>query len=121
MSSESETDSKLCPFCKSADACEHLLLVADKTYRELEGGILSDAFASRWEDIASAHIDDPSFNLGDAFGKLLAEVRPLADAVGRYHHDGEFGISSDYEIYYISSLNNANAALNTFNAKSDAK
>jgi len=121
MTAERESDSNLCPFCKSADACEHLLLVADKTYRELEGGVLSDAFACRWVDIANAHIDDSSFNLADAFDKLLAEVRPLADAVGRYHHDGAFGISSDYEIYYISSLSNANAALNNFNAKPDDK
>lgn len=119
MNSESESGSRLCPFCKSPDACEHLLLVVDKTYRELEGGVLSDAIARRWGGISNAHIDDRNFNLADAFDRLLAEVRPLADAVGRYHHDGAFGISSDYEIYYISSISNANAALNAFNAKSD--
>ena len=114
---EDEGGENVCPFCGSADGCNHLLLVVDKTFRTAEGGILMDAFNTRW----SAFFDDADddFDEREAFDELLDEVDSLSDAMTENDHEGGPGMSSAYANYFAKSTANANAALASFAGRNE--
>ena len=117
---DGKRDSNICPFCKSADYCEHVLLVADITFRVVEGGFLSDAFEERLYKTRAKNEENPNYCEDDAFDELLSEVRLLADASTHYDHDSPMpGLSSGYENYFVSSLVRGLIVLKDFCAASD--
>ena len=100
-----------CPFCDSSDACAHLLLVVDKTFRVPEGGILMDAFASRWSALFEENED---FDESEEFANLLEEVFVLADSMTESEFQGGPGMSFAYDVYYSSTSEGAIEALRIF-------
>jgi len=113
MSDENDLiDEKICPYCRSSDDCEHLLLVVDTTFRVAEGGILMEAFNEHWQAILDDVDDD--FDEREPFDNLLDEVDSLADFEMNYDHEGGPGMSSSYLFYYVISNEKASAALIKF-------
>jgi len=103
---DEEREESSCPFCGSTGDCPHLLLLVDKTFQEVSGGVLFDAFNARLSS------DDISFD------ELLDEVDSLADAYDRYNFEDGPGSSSTYEVYYVSSAARAKKAKSVFAAGS---
>lgn len=102
-----------CPFCNTADNCDHLLLTVDQTFRQAEGGILYEAFNARWAQILE-DANDPDFDEREPFDELLQEVDSLADAEREASHDCVPGMSSTYSFYFCSSKEKLLAALKKF-------
>ena len=50
-----------CPFCKTTDRCDDLLLMVDWTFSHTEGVLLYDAFNALWSKIIET-ADDPDFD-----------------------------------------------------------
>ena len=112
-SDEDENGEVRCPFCDTSDSCDHLLLMVDLTFRHAEGGLLYDAFNTRWSKIIET-ADDPDFNEREYFDDLLQEVNSLADSELSSSQDGIPGMSSTYNFYYCGSKRKSLAALKTF-------
>ena len=109
------TEGPNCSICGTDGECDHLLLVADITFRVTEGGALDDVFSSaRWAmvdrtDNYSEAADDT------AFDKLLEKVESIADAVARHDFDSAMlGNSSAYRIYYSNSAARREKAVEIF-------
>ena len=103
---DEEREESSCPFCGSTGDCPHLLLLVDKTFQEVSGGVLFDAFKGRLNsDCAN-------------FQELLYEVDSLADAFDMYNFEDLPGSSSTYEVYYASSAAKAKKARSAFAAGS---
>jgi len=107
---EDGSGEQACPFCGSDGNCVHLLLVVDRTFRTAEGGILMDAFNTRW----SANFETEDFDEREAFDELLDEVDSLSDAMTDHDHEGGPGMSSSYATYFVSSEAKAKSALAQF-------
>lgn len=101
-----------CPYCNTTDSCDHLLLIVDTTFRDASGGLLYNAFNSRWSDLLEENGDDADER--ELFDELLAEVASLADAEETASFEGGPGMSSDYAYYFCNSRENALAATATF-------
>jgi hypothetical protein len=102
-----------CPFCDTTDTCEHLLLVIDKTFRQAEGGVLYEAFNSRWSKIVE-EADNPDFNEHEPFEDLLQVVDSISDAELTSSPDSAPGMSSTYSHFYCSSKKKTMAGLKKF-------
>ena len=111
-----------CPYCDTTDDCDHLLLLVDITFRHGEGGLLYDAFNSRWADILNEASnededrdsdEDADFE-GDSFDELLDEVRSISDVELTPSPDSAPGMSSNYGYYFCSSKKKAVEALKKF-------
>lgn len=112
-SAEDENGEIHCPFCKTTDSCDHLLLMVDLTFRHADGGLLYDAFNARWSKIIET-ADDPDFDEREPFDDLLQEVDSLADSELSSSQDGMPGMSSTYNYYFCSSKKKSLAALKIF-------
>lgn len=110
---EDENGEIHCPFCKTTDSCDHLLLMVDLTFRHAEGGLLYDAFNARWSKIVET-ADDPDFDEREPFDDLLQEVDSLADSELSSSQDGMPGMSSSYNYYFCSSKKKSLIALKAF-------
>jgi len=107
---EENVEEAACPYCRSMDACAHLLLVVDITFRSAGGGVLYEAFEKRLVDSFENGPDDG----GDiAFDELIEEVEGLADAEDGYVIDSP-GMSSAYRAFYASTLTKAESVLALF-------
>jgi hypothetical protein len=73
-------------FCGNIDACGHVLLVVNKTFRTAEGGTSMDIFSSHWAALFG-DIDD-NFEERELFDSLLEEVALLSDAMKDRDHEG---------------------------------
>lgn len=111
---DTDTDAgeNVCPFCSSADDCEHLLLLLDLTFRTAEGGLLAEAFRDRWEIISDR--EDGDFDEREAFDEQLDEVDSLADGSLGYVIEGGPGGTSEYAAYFCSSKERVTAAIKDF-------
>jgi hypothetical protein len=105
-----------CPFCNTTDTCDHLVLVIDQTFRQAEGGVLSEAFNTRWSKIVEK-ADDSDFAEHEPFDDLLQEVDSLSDAELTASHDSTPGMSSTYSYFYCSSKKKTMTALKKFSIK----
>ncbi|MBU6189471.1 MAG: hypothetical protein KGR68_09145 [Betaproteobacteria bacterium] len=115
---EPAADENVCPFCASADDCEHLLLVVDLTFGTSDGGALFDAFGDRWRTISDQENDD--FDERETFTELLEEVDSLSDASLGYVIEGGPGMTSEYRVYFCLSQERVQAAVARFEAASSA-
>jgi hypothetical protein len=106
-----------CPYCEATDSCEHLLLVVDRTFREAQGGLLCEAFNSKWADLLN-DTDDPDFDESTAFDEILEEVDALSDMALRSSPNSAPGLTSSYSIYFSSSKRKAAVALKKFSSSS---
>jgi hypothetical protein len=111
---ETTADGNVCPFCASADGCEHLLLLVDLTFRTSDGGDLFEAFGDRWRTISDQENDD--FDECETFNELLEEVDSLSDASLDYVVEGGPGMTSEYRVYFCSSEERVQAAVARFEA-----
>ena len=109
---ETTVEENVCPFCASADDCEHLLLVVDLTFRTSDGGDLFEAFDDRWRAISDHESDD--FDEEERFNDLLEEVDSLSDVSLDYVIEGGPGMTSQYRVYFCSSLERVEAAVVRF-------
>jgi hypothetical protein len=109
---ETTADENVCPFCASADHCEHLLLVVDLTFCTSDGGDLFEVFGDRWRAIGGQENDD--FDLRETFNELLAEVDSLSDASLEYVVEGGPGMTSEYRAYFCLSQERVQAAVAGF-------
>ena len=97
-----------CPYCKSNQGCEHLLLCLDTTFKQAEGGYLWEHFNDAWSKIVYANSEDDNFDEREAFDKLLEQVYDLADESSEWDFEsGRPGSSSAYLAFWISSDNKA--------------
>jgi hypothetical protein len=110
---DDEDDEVHCPYCHTTESCDHLLLVVDKTFRHAEGGLLYEAFNTRWAEILE-DADDPDFDESDPFYGLLQRVESLADAEKQSSQDSVPGMSAAYDLYFCRSKKRAQAALKKF-------
>jgi hypothetical protein len=101
-----------CPYCKSSNDCEHLLLMVDRTFRKAEGGLLMDAFNERWSELVEGA--GKKWNESDAFDRLLDKVDSLADFDRDLDDEGGPGMSSSYIIFYVKTEGKADHALENF-------
>ena len=77
---EENVEEAACPYCRSMEACAHLLLMVDITFRSA-GRAFFMAFEKRLADILENRADDG----GDiAFDELVDKVEGLADATEYY-------------------------------------
>lgn len=105
----SDTDgAEQCPFCKQASGCEHLLLLVDRTFRNVEGGALKNIFNDRWYKLLEEGGDDLSER--DVFESLLEIVNENADESYEWAFEGGPGMSSDYSFYFVESAESAEKA-----------
>ncbi len=111
---EDERGESQCPFCSAVAGCPHLLLLADKTFRTAEGGLLREAFNARWSRACLKIEASPELSEGDAFAKLLSEVELHADAFDEYDFEAGPGTSSTYAVYYVSSVSRREKILASF-------
>lgn len=100
-----------CPYCKSEDSCEHLLLTVDMTFREATDGALYKWFNSTWSDILEEHEDDNDFLEAEPFDELVETVDGVADASRYGEFEGGPGNSSELQAFYCSSLDRVEAAV----------
>lgn len=112
MDEEDENQEGACPFCGGHGNCPHLLLVVDTTFRTAEGGVLMDAFYTRWSSFFEEADDD--FDERGAFDDLLEEVDSLSDAMLEHDHEGGPGMSSAYATYFVETAAKADPALKRF-------
>jgi hypothetical protein len=104
-----------CPYCKSNQGCEHLLLCLDTTFKQAEGGYLWEHFNDAWSKIFHTNSEDDNFDECEAFDKLLEQVYDLADESSRWDFEsGRPGSSSAYLIFWISSKSKAKALIANF-------
>ena len=97
-------ESNHCPYCKSNQGCEHLLLCLDTTFRQAEGGYLWEHFNDAWSKIFHAKSKDVDFDEREAFDNLLDQVYDLADEASEWDFEsGRPGSSSAYLNFWISS------------------
>ena len=101
-----------CPYCRSTNDCEHLLLVVDRTFRRAEGGMLMDAFNERWSELVEGA--GKKFNERDSFDLLLDKVDALSDFDIDLDDEGGPGMSSSCIIYYVKTSSKADDALESF-------
>jgi hypothetical protein len=113
---DNATEKAACPFCASIGGCEHLLLLVDLTFKNAEGGALSDAFRDRWNKISDSAEGD--FDERESFSKQLYEVDSLANASLEYVFEGGPGVTSEYAEYFCSSKDRVISAVNKFEAES---
>jgi hypothetical protein len=104
-----------CPYCKSSEGCQHLLLCLDITFKQAEGGYLWEHFNDVWAKIFNENSEDSNFNENDAFNNLLEQVYDLADESSSWDFEGgRPGLSSAYLNFWISSQNKANKTVAHF-------
>lgn len=72
--SMAENEDASCPFCQATENCDHLLLVVDITFRTAGGGLLFEAFDSKWSDLSTDQSDNEDFDESGVFEELLEEV-----------------------------------------------
>jgi len=107
-------ESNLCPYCKSNQGCEHLLLCLDTTFRQAEGGYLWEHFNKAWSKIFHANSEDVNFDEREAFDNLLDQVYDLADETSEWDFEGGPGSSSTYLNFWISSESKAKVLIANF-------
>lgn len=105
-----DKDSVACPYCQSENGCVHLLLVVDRTFQTVEGGVLYEAFHDR---LAGLPDDEAEEGSGAPFERLVLEVEELAEASDDYVMDSP-GMSSAYQTFYASSDAKAQAVVAVF-------
>jgi hypothetical protein len=110
-----------CPFCSDPGSCEHLLLLADLTFRVVEGGMLEDSFGMRLRAIAEQGAGQEGFDEDEAFDDLVAEAAALGDAKQTRYNDGLPGMSSAYLCVYARSTEKADAVLRKFSTDTQLK
>jgi hypothetical protein len=110
-----EDESDQCPYCRSNQGCEHLLLCLDTTFRQAEGGYLWEHFNDAWSKIFCANSEDVNFDEREAFDKLLEQVNDLADDSSEWvFESGRPGSSSAYLAFWISSDSKAKDLIEDF-------
>ena len=107
-------ESNHCPYCKSDQGCEHLLLCLDTTFRQAEGGYLWENFNDAWSIIFYANSEDVNFDEREAFDNLLDRVYDLADKTSEWDFEGGPGSSSTYLNFWISYESKANDLIANF-------
>jgi hypothetical protein len=107
-------ESDHCPYCKSDQGCEHLLLCLDTTFRQAEGGYLWEHFNKAWSKIFHANSEDVNFDEREAFDNLLDQVYDLADETSELDFEGGPGSSSAYLNFWISSESKAKVLIANF-------
>jgi len=101
-------ESDHCPYCKSNQGCEHLLLCLDATFKQAEGGYLWENFNDAWVETLNVNSENVNFDEREAFDKLLEQVYGLADESSRWDFEsGRPGSSSAYLLFWISSESKA--------------
>jgi hypothetical protein len=108
------TEETVCPFCQSADSCEHHLLSVDTTFRETIGGALFKEFAEVWGELYES---DDLMDEDEAFDELLEEISELADSEEESDFEGGPGQSSATMHYYCSSAERIRQAMQAFRKK----
>jgi len=105
----------MCPYCKSIDSCVHLLLIVDVTFRDTQGGALSDAFSDKWWSLSQDEQDNHNFSERESFNTLLQEVEDLCDYDLIWEgFDNMPGMSSSYQIYWCKDEASIKDALDHF-------
>lgn len=115
MSDEEVSDvveDRQCPFCLSKDACEHLLLLVDRTFRVVDGGILMRSFRDHWDKLFEEGAE--TFDESECFDDLLDSIDGLSDYSREFDEEGGPGMSSSYSIYYVAASQKAERALSHF-------
>jgi len=108
----------MCPYCKSISSCVHLLLRVDVTFRESQGGALSDAFSNKWWRLYQDEQDNHNFSERESFDELLQEVDDLCDYDLTWEgFDSMPGMSSIYQIYWCKDEASIKNALDNFSSE----
>jgi len=105
-----------CPYCESDQACEHLLLLIDLTFRTAEGGLLAESFNGRWSKIREEHEGDQDFEEREPFDDLIAEIESISDAIIYYDFDGGPGMSSSYAGFFSQGAQSKQNACESFDS-----
>jgi len=104
-----------CPYCRDINNCEHLLLFVDITFRNAEGGELSELFNSLWWSISEESETNPDFNEAESFHLLLQEVGDLSDDELDWDgFDTAPGMSSAFQIFWCKDGAKIKEAINKF-------
>jgi len=108
----------MCPYCKSINSCVHLLLSVDVTFRESQGGELSDAFSNKWWRLSQDEQNNHNFSERESFNELLQEVEDLCDYDLTWEgFDSVPGMSSSYQIYWCKDETSIKNALDNFSSE----
>ena len=110
-----EDEDASCPFCQATENCDHLLLVVDLTFRTAVGGLLFEAFDTKWSELSDAQSEDEDFDESSSFEELLQEIENLADAQIESSQSSSPGMSSAYVSYFCSTKTRTNSAMKKFN------
>ena len=110
-----EVEDASCPFCQATENCDHLLLVVDLTFRTAGGGLLLEAFETKWSDLSDAQSEDEDFDESGLFEEMLEEVETLADAQIESSQSSFPGMSSAYVSFFCSTRTRTQTALKKFN------
>lgn len=110
-----EDEDASCPFCQATENCDHLLLVVDLTFRNAGGGLLFEAFDTKWSNLSDAQSEDEDFDESGLFEELLEEVETLADAQVESSQSSSPGMSSAYVSFFCSTRTRTQTALKKFN------
>lgn len=111
---DGEASESECPYCGSANECEHVLLLLDRTFRSAEGGALYEVFNDKWSAIVDEGESNPRFSERSAFDELREQVDALADGYDEYDFEGGPNGSSTYEVYYVKDKKSLKKALKIF-------
>lgn len=108
-----------CPYCNTEEDCEHLLLVADTTWRTFEAGVLLSAIEGFREWLGNQYPDTSDDGLPSEvehrlFELLLDLAASLADSEEKYGLHDRPGLSQDYRVLYCSTEERVNEAYQSF-------
>jgi hypothetical protein len=112
-SDKDEQEETRCPYCRTTESCGHLLLMVDTTFRHAEGGLLYDAFNTKWA-LTIEEANDADFDEREPFDDLLEHVDSLADTMVEASPDSAPGMSSNISYYFCSSKKKTIKALKEF-------
>jgi hypothetical protein len=102
-----------CPYCRATEACEHLLVKLDRTFREAIDGPLWKTFNSRWADTIE-DADDPDFDEREIFENFIDDLRSISDVELIVSPESAPGMSSAYSLFFCSSKKKVSAAKKLF-------
>jgi hypothetical protein len=109
----------MCPYCRSIHSCTHLLLSVDVTFRETQGGALSEVFDSKWRGLCVDQEENPDFPESDVYDELLLQVENICDYDLIWDgFDTVPGMSSSYQIYWCKDETSIKDAIDNFSRKS---
>jgi len=99
-----------CPYCFARkNACEHLLVKIDTTFREAKNGALYEWFSDAWAAILTREGED--CDEANEFDDLLDTVNGHADAEADGVFEGGPGQSSNLRSFYCETKQRVDAAV----------